>query len=218
MAIPADEVESKRKRRKWKPLAQEMAADDSSPPPPPFPEEEVPPEIEKKINRMVGPLKRSRPEVYEMLEAIAKQTGRKKTVIVSEALHHYFIERKLIQSQLSVADLWEAFDLFTTLQEQAIRNFLRMGMLLFSEEYQSMLELARTLQGPMPAPAKVKLSPKAKDVRERLLDKLWKFADPLLDWCLEQMMKSFAQVMGAKNLPKIKGEPIPVEIIDEEEE
>lgn len=206
MAEPAEDVE-KKKRKKFEEAFPESAAL----------LEEADTETETKINRMVGPLRRSRPEVYQALSELEKQTGKKKTVIVSEALQHYLIERKIIQSQLSVADLWEAFDLFSTLQEQAIKNFIRMGSLLFSEEYQGMLELSRTLGGGVPVTAPKTLPPKARGIADKLVEKIWKFAEPLLDWALEATMRNMAKAMGAKAPLMPKGEKIPVEIIEEEE-
>jgi len=201
MAEPAEEVGRRRRKKKLLPPLTE-----------PFPEE-----VDKNLGRSLGPLKRSRPDVYNMLEEYAKQKGRKKTVVMSEALHHFFIERKLVQSQMSLAELYEAWEFLADLQEHAVRNFLRMGYLLFSEEYRGMLELSQTLYGgitPPPPP----LPPKAKDIREKLLDKVWKFADPFIDWCMEETMKNFAKSMKVKQPPTLKGVKIPVEIIEEGEE
>jgi len=209
MAEPAEDVnEEKIRKKKFREAMPESAA---------LLDEEIPPLTETKINRMIGPLKRSRPELYQALDELERQTGRKKTLIVSEALHHYLLERKYIQSELSLAELYEAWSFLADLQEHAIRNFIRLGMLLFSDEYQGMLELARTLQGQAPPPPR-RLPPKARDISDRLVDKLWKFADPMIDWCLEQMMKSMAKAMGVKQIPGYQGEKIPVEIIVEDEE
>ncbi len=209
MAEPAEDVE-KKKRKKFEeafPEAAKMLEDEVEPPPP---------LTETKVNKMIGPLKRSRPELYQELDMLEKQTGRKKTLIVSEALHHYLVERKYIQSNIDLATLYEAWSFLADLQEHAIRNFLRLGTLMFSEEYQSMLDLANTLRGEMPVAPPRRLPPKAKDFADKLIDKMWKFADPLIDWCMEQMMTNFAKAMGMKKPPLYQGEKIPVEVIEEE--
>jgi predicted DNA-binding protein len=175
---------------------------------------------ERLFGRIMGPLKRSRPELYNALTEMEKSTGKRKTIILSEALHHYILERKVIQSQLSLAELYEAWEFLADLQEHAIRNFIRLGSLLFSEEYQGMLELSRAIHGEIKAEAPsvpVELPPKAKDITQRLVDKIWKFAEPLMDWCLESAAKNMAKAMGAKEPPLKFGEKIPVEIVEESE-
>ncbi|MEM2738824.1 MAG: hypothetical protein QXK93_07565 [Candidatus Bathyarchaeia archaeon] len=173
---------------------------------------------ERLFGRIIGPLKRSRPEIYEALESLEKSTGKRKTIILSEALHHFLVERKVIQSQLSLADLYEAWEFLAELQEHAIRNFIRLGALLFSEEYQGMLELSRMLRGEIKAEeAQVELPPKAKDITDKIVDKLWKFMDPFMEWCLETAIKNMAKAMGAKPPQLPTQTKIPVEIIEENE-
>lgn len=210
MAEPADEVEKRLKKKKFEeafPESSKLLEEGEVEPPPPL--------TETKVNKLIGPLKRSRPELYRELDMLEKETGRKKTLIVSEALHHYLIERKYIQSNIDLATLYEAWCFLADLQEHAIRNFMRIGSLMFSEEYQQMLELGRTLSPPI-GPVPRRLPPKAKDVSEKLIDKIWKFADPLIDWCMEQMVANFAKAMNIKKPIQWKGEKIPVEIIEEE--
>ena len=209
MAVPADEAEKETRRKKFREAFPESSK---------LLDEGVePPLSETKVNRMVGPLRRSRPELYEALQEYEKATGKKKTLIVSEALHHYLLERKYVQSNLSLADLYEAWCFLADLQEHAVRNFLRLGTLMFSEEYQSMLELARYVKGGEEAPAPIAkpLPPEAKDITTKIVDKIWKFAEPMLDWALEQAFRNMAKFMGAKAPPLPKGEKIPVEIIEE---
>jgi len=215
-------VEKKKRKRNTPPEGFEdpNATAPPSLPPSLLPEGEITPEEEKLAGKFIRPLRRARPEVYEMLEELERTTGRKKTLIVSEALHHYILERKLIQSNLTVADLWEAWDLFVVLQEHAVRNFLRMGQLVFSEEYQSLLELARTMQGPMPPPEKVRavIPSRAEKIREELLEKMWNYMEPMVEWCMEQVIRNMAKAMNLKTPPKMPvGEKIPVRIIEEEE-
>ncbi|MEM1540707.1 MAG: hypothetical protein QXJ07_04920 [Candidatus Bathyarchaeia archaeon] len=210
MAEPAEDVEKKVRKKKFEEAFPEssklLEEDESTMSPPPL--------TEAKINKIIGPLKRSRPELYQQLELLERETGRKKTLIVSEALHHYLIERKIIQSNIDLATLYEAWSFLADLQEHAIRNFLMLGRLVFSEEYQGMLELSRAMQAPIPPPRR--LPPKARDISEKLIEKVWKFADPLIDWCMEQMMSNFAKAMNIKKPIQWKGERIPVEIIEEE--
>jgi len=193
--------------------------------PPPsslLPGTEITPEEEKVAERFVRSLKRGRPEVYGMLEEIERATGKRKTLIVSEALHHYILERRIIQSNLTVADLWEAWDLFVTFQEYSIKNFLRMGQLLFSEEYQSMLELVRTMHGEfggVPAEGvKAAIPSKAEMIREELLEKLWRYMEPMLEWCIEQVMSNMSKAFNLKEPVRIPvGKKVPVKLIEEEE-
>ena len=70
--------------------------------------------------RLLGNIARKNPALFKTLEEYAKQTGKKKTVILEEALHHYVLERRLIQSELTVAELYEAWCILAEFQQQAI--------------------------------------------------------------------------------------------------
>ena len=169
--------------------------------------------------RLLGNIARKNPALFKTLEEYAKQTGKKKTVILEEALHHYVLERRIIQSQLSVADLYEAWCILADFQQQAIQNFLDFAKLMFSEEYRSMLELSREIAAPPPRELPPAPPPeKVKAIEERIIDKLWNMFEPMLDWAIEATFKSMFKMTGRKP-PRLPTEKkIPVTIEEEEEE
>ena len=178
----------------------------------------LPPSILEE-GRLLGNIARKNPALFKTLEEYARQTGKKKTVILEEALHHYVLERRIIQSQLSVADLYEAWCILAEFQQQAIQNFLDFAKLMFSEEYRSMLELSREIAAPPPSESPPAPPPeKVKAIEHRILDKLWMMFEPMLDWAIEATLKNMFKMTGKKP-PKLPTEKkIPVTIEEEEEE
>jgi len=184
MAEPSEEIPRKKSRRR------------------------VPSEFE--IGRFLGQFKRRRPSLVTELNEYAKATGRKPTQVMEEALEHYIFRRRIIQSEMTVEQLYEAFMLVGEFQAQAVRLFLDWAKLMFSEEYQSMLELRAEMAPPPPKPRKLE------DLEERIMEKAWNILEPVLDWTMESFMKAMAPMMGVK--PPIKGLKVPVSVTYEEEE
>lgn len=193
--------------------------------------EEEPMEEEKKkrkrrmpksfsIGRQLAWLKRSKPELVEDLVDYAKASGKKPTQVIEEALNHYIYRRHIIQSQLSVEELYEAWQILKEMQAHSVSIFLEWAKIMFSEEYRSMIELSREL-APPPAPSEKSVAPppkEVKDFRERFLSKMWDYMEPLLDMLLEQMTANLFKVTGMKKPPQLQKAKIPVNLTIEEEE
>jgi len=166
--------------------------------------------------RLLANIARKNPTLFRTLDEYSRKTGQKKTMIVQEALHHYILERRLIQSQLSVAELYEAFQVIKELKDDIRKDFVTSAQLLLSDEFQSIMELSRTLGVPTPE-IKVKPTKKAKEIEERILDKLWNIMEPVLDWATEQAIKGMFKMSG-RPPPKLPGMKVKVTLEEEEEE
>ena len=193
--------------------------------------EEEPMEEEKKkrkrrmpksfsIGRQLAWLKRSKPELVEDLVDYAKASGKKPTQVIEEALNHYIYRRHIIQSQLSVEELYEAWQILKEMQAHSVSIFLEWAKIMFSEEYRSMIELSRELAPPPPQPEKPATPPpkEVKDVQERFLSKMWSYMEPLIDMLLDQITANLLKVTGMKKPPQLQKAKIPVNLTIEEEE
>jgi len=163
------------------------------------------------MGRALGQLKRASPDIYNELNEYAKATGKRPTRVMRDALEHYILRRRVIQSEMTVEQLYEAFLLVGEFQAQAVRLFLDWAKLMFSEEYKSMLELRAEMAPPPPKPQKIE------DLEQRVMEKTWSIIEPLLDWTVESMMKAMMPYMVGKP-PQLKGTKIPVTIIEEPED
>jgi len=163
--------------------------------------------------RMLGYVRRLNKPVYDALEDYARQTGRKKTLVIQEALSHFLLERKAIQSEMTVAELYEALQFLVELQQWAIKNFLDFAKFFLSEEYQGLLELSRVLRPISEAFEGYGLE-EAKEVKEekpskepeemlKIRQKLWQTMEPFLDMMLEAYYNSMAQFFS-KMFPQAK--------------
>ena len=172
------------------------------------------------LGRSLAWLTRSNPDLVQELNDYAKATGKKPTQVIQEALNHYIYQRHIIRSELTVEELYEAWQILKEMQSHSVKIFLEWAKIMFSEEYKSMLELSREL-APPPAPSEKPVAPppkEVKDFRERFLAKMWDYMEPLLDMLLEQMTANLFKVTGMKKPPQLQKANIPVNLTIEEEE
>ena len=173
------------------------------------------------LGRSLAWLSRANPDLVQDLNDYAKAAGKKPTQIIQEALHHYIYQRHIIRSELTVEELYEAWQILKEMQAHSVQIFLEWAKLMFSEEYKSMLELTREIYErrqqakatPPPPPPK-----EVKDIQERFLSKMWNYLEPLLDMLFDQMIAQLFKATGAKKPPQLKGAKIPVNLAIEEEE
>jgi len=184
----------------------------------------VPPELTDEV-RMLAYVKRSNKPIFKLLEAEAEATGKPKTRLIEEAISHYLVERKAIQSQMTVAELYEALQFIAEVQEIAIKNLYALMQMYFSEENITFRELVKTLYPPVEAGAveekaiimeqKKGLPP---DEAAKLREKFFKMMEPFLDWSIELFQRSFvdvlAKLMPGVKLPEIAKAEIPVSVTE----
>jgi len=191
-------------------------------------EDEAPIEGEKKrkrrripkagLGRSLAWLSRSNPDLVQELNDYAKATGKKPTQVIQEALNHYIYQRHIIRSELTVEELYEAWQILKEMQAHSVQIFLEWAKIMFSEEYRSMIELSRELapkpevkQAPLPPPKEVK------DIEQRFLTKMWDYLEPLLDMLFDQFINQMFKATGMKKPPALKNANIPVNLVIEEE-
>ena len=191
-------------------------------------EDEAPIEGEKKrkrrripkagLGRSLAWLSRSNPDLVQELNDYAKATGKKPTQVIQEALNHYIYQRHIIRSELTVEELYEAWQILKEMQAHSVQIFLEWAKIMFSEEYRSMIELSRELapkpevkQAPPPPPKEVK------DIEQRFLTKMWDYLEPLLDMLFDQFINQMFKATGMKKPPALKNANIPVNLVIEEE-
>jgi len=139
------------------------------------------------------------------------------TQVIQEALNHYIYQRHIIRSELTVEELYEAWQILKEMQAHSVTIFLEWAKIMFSEEYRSMIELSRELAPPPQKP--VTQPPKeVKDIQERFLSKMWDYLEPILDMTFDQIVNQLIPAMGMKKPPALKKAKIPVNITIEEEE
>jgi predicted DNA-binding protein len=186
-----------------------------------------PPELSDEV-RMLAYVKRTNKPIYEMLEAEAQQLGMPKAKLLEEAISHYLIERKTIQKQMSVAELYEALQFLSEVQKLAISNIYELMRIYFSEENISFRELLKT----MSPPTEVGIVEEKAVVMERkglppdeaakLREKFYKMMEPFLDWSIELFQKSFidalAKIMPGVKPPELAKATIPVTVTEVEPE
>jgi hypothetical protein len=169
----------------------------------------MPPELSDEV-RMLAYVKRSNKPIFQLLEAEAEATGKPKSKLIEEALSHYLAERRAIQSQMTVAELYEALQFIAEIQKLAIDNLYAIMKLYFSEENITFRELIKTLYPPVETGTveekaiimekKTGLPP---DEAAKLREKFFKMMEPFLDWSIELFQKSFIDVL-AKFMPGVK--------------
>jgi len=170
----------------------------------------IPPELSDEV-RMLAYVKRSNKPIFQLLEAEAEATGKPKSRLLEEAVSHYLAERKAIQSQMTVAELYEALQFIAEVQKLAIDNLYAMMKLYFSEENITFRELVKTLYPPpvetgtveekaLIMEKKTRLPPEEAD---KLREKFFKMMEPFLDWSIELFQKSFIDVL-TKLMPGVK--------------
>ena len=193
-------------------------------------EDEAPIEGEKKrkrrripkagLGRSLAWLSRSNPDLVQELNDYAKATGKKPTQVIQEALNHYIYQRHIIRSELTVEELYEAWQILKEMQAHSVTIFLEWAKIMFSEEYKSMLELTKEIYErrqqakatPPPPPPK-----EVKDIQERFLSKMWDYLEPVLDMTFIKIINQLIPAMGMKKPPQLKNANIPVNLVIEEE-
>jgi len=172
------------------------------------------------LGRSLAWLSRANPDLVQDLNDYAKAAGKKPTQIIQEALHHYIYQRHIIRSELTVEELYEAWQILKEMQAHSVQIFLEWAKLMFSEEYKSMLELTREIyerrqqaQAPPPPPPPKEV----KDIQERFLSKMWDYLEPLLDLLFDQFIEQMFKATGMKKPPSLKNANIPVNLVIEEE-
>lgn len=179
--------------------------------------------------RMLGYIKRSNKPIFEMLQREAEARGKKPTQLVEEALSHYLTERRLIQSQMTVAELYEALTFLSEVQAIALRNLMDTWKLYFSEERMGLEEVLKTLYPPQQTETIVEkglILEKRKEIPAEirmLREKLFTMIEPFLDWAVELLQKSMVDVLSrmlpaGTPLPKLPEAKIPVTLTVEKEE
>jgi len=168
------------------------------------------------MGRALGQLKRRNADLYSELQSYAKATKRKPTQVMEEALSYYIMRRHIVRSELTTEHLMEAWEILKDVITVSAQIYGTWANIMFSEQYQSMLELrGAMIEESRPPPEKPQ---KLADLEAKMLERFWNILDPLLDWTVESLMKSLAPLMGAK-APKLpKGIRIPVTITEEPEE
>jgi len=169
----------------------------------------MPPELSDEV-RMLAYVKRSNKPIFQLLEAESEATGKPKARLLEEAISHYLAERKAIQSQMTVAELYEALQFISEVQKLAIENLYAMMKLYFSEENITFRELVKSLYPPVETGTveekalimekKTRLPPEEAD---KLREKFFKMMEPFLDWSIELFQKSFIDVL-TKLMPGVK--------------
>ena len=169
------------------------------------------------LGRSLAWLSRSNPDLVQELNDYAKATGKKPTQVIQEALNHYIYQRHIIRSELSVEELYEAWQILKEMQAHSVSIFLDWAKLMFSEEYRSMIELSRELAPPPPQKPVTPPPKEVKDIEQRFLSKLWDYLEPILDMTFEQIVNQLIPAMGMKKPPQLKNANIPVNLVIEEE-
>jgi len=169
------------------------------------------------LGRSLAWLSRANPDLVQELNDYAKATGKKPTQVIQEALNHYIYQRHIIRSELSVEELYEAWQILKEMQAHSVKIFLEWAKIMFSEEYRSMIELSRQLAPPPPEKPAAPPPKEVKDIQERFLSKMWNYLEPLLDMLFDQMIAQLFKATGAKKPPQLKGAKIPVNLTIEEE-
>ena len=170
------------------------------------------------LGRSLAWLSRANPDLVQELNDYAKATGKKPTQVIQEALNHYIYQRHIIRSELSVEELYEAWQILKEMQAHSVKIFLDWAKLMFSEEYRSMIELSRELAPPPPEKPAAPPPKEVKDIQERFLSKMWNYLEPLLDMLFDQMTDQLFKATGMKKPPQLKNAKIPVNLTIEEEE
>ena len=170
------------------------------------------------LGRSLAWLSRANPDLVQELNDYAKATGKKPTQIIQEALNHYIYQRHIIRSELTVEELYEAWQILKEMQAHSVKIFLEWAKLMFSEEYRSMIELSRELAPPAPQKAPSPPPKEVKDIEQRFLSKMWNYLDPMLDMMFDQLVDVLTKAWGMKKPPSLKGSKVPVNITIEEEE
>jgi hypothetical protein len=168
-----------------------------------------PPELTDEV-RMLAYIKRANKPIFQMLEAEAQQLGVPKAKLLEEAISHYLVERKAIQKEMSVAELYEALQFLAEVQRLALTNLFEMMRMYFSEESLSFRELVKMMSPPTAETSFIEekailmekkgLPP---DEAQKLREKFFKMFEPFLDWSLELFQKSLTDVL-AKYFPGLK--------------
>ncbi|MEM2281431.1 MAG: hypothetical protein QXZ68_05525 [Candidatus Bathyarchaeia archaeon] len=191
-----------------------------------FPPKKRRPPVDEEI-RMLGYVKRSNKPIYEMLEREAEARGMRPSKLLEEAISHYLSERRLVQSQMSVAELYEALTFLNELQRIAIRNLMDTWRLYFSEEHIGLVEVMKTLYPEERATFEERgliLERKEKPPEEyrKVREKLFNALEPFLDWAMSLLQKAMvdmiSKTMPNAPLPELQEAKIPVTLTVEKPE
>lgn len=157
------------------------------------------------MGRIIGTITRTHPHVLQIIKEESARTGRKEYEILRDWVINYAILRYDTLHKMSVAELYEAFQILREFLAFAVETFGKFAKIMFSTQMQTFTEIIEEA-----TKQKTGYTPEAK---EKLMHKLIDSFTPMMEIFSEMMTKSIAKMMGIQT-PKPN---IPVNIKYQEE-
>lgn len=158
------------------------------------------------MGRILGVIQRTHPHVLQILKEESARTGKKEYEILRDWIVNYSILRYDTWNKMSVAELYEAWQILNEFQTKAVENFGKFAKIMFSTQMQTFTDIIQEA-----TKQKSGYSPEAK---ERALHKLIDSFEPLIDIFSTLMTKNMQKLLGINTTQTPK---IPVTIQYEEQ-
>lgn len=159
------------------------------------------------IGRIYGQVERTAPYVLQILNEEAARTGKKPYEILREWITNYSIIRYDTWNKMSVAELYEAFQILKEMINFAVNTFGTFAKTMFSTQMQTLTDIIEE--------AKKQTGGYTPEAKEKALHKLIESFEPIMNILSGLMTQNLAKMMGIKQQQtQLK---IPVNITEEKE-
>jgi hypothetical protein len=160
------------------------------------------------IGRTLGVIQRTSPYTLQIIKEEAARTGRKEHEILRDWIQNYAIIRYDTWNKMSVAELWEAFQILKEMQGAAIKNFSDFAKIMFSTNMQTFTDIIDE--------ATKKQAGTPDEAKQRAMNKIIDAFEPMMMIMGEVMKQRMSQMMGVQ-MPQSKVK-IPVTVTVEGDE